>query len=121
MSIKIDYKGKSYELSDEMVAKFFSQKVERTATIRKNQRERADGSIKDLAKMAIDGGILEPIDAVALLTEKDTDKNRENKKELIEKLTDAGLISNEKTAEPTADDYEQALKSVLAGGGQSDF
>lgn len=121
MSIKIDYKGNSYELSDEMVAKFFSQKVERTATIRKNQRERADGSIKDLVKMAIDGGILEPLDAVSLLTEKDKDTNKENKKTLIEQLTEKGLISNEKTEEPTADDYDQALKSVLAGGGQSDF
>lgn len=119
--LKINYNGKSYEVSQEYLDAIFTAKVLRTATIIKNVRERADGSIKDLTTLALNNGLMDATKAILILTEKDKDANAENKKMMIEMLQEKGLLGSEKTEKPTADDMAQALAKVLEGKGQNDF
>lgn len=119
--LKVNYNGKSYEISQDFIDAIFTAKVLRTATIIKNVRERADGSIKDLTTLALNNGLLDASQAISILTEKDKDANAENKKMLIDALQEKGLLGSEKTEKPTTEDLEQALAKVLAGKGQNDF
>ena len=119
--LKINYNGNDYEVSQAFLNDIFEAKVRRTATIIKNVRERADGSLKDLATLALKNNLLNAEQAFAILAEKDKEKNAESKKMLIEELKAQNLLSTEKTDKPTEQDYEEALEKVLKGGGQNDF
>ncbi len=119
--LKINYNGNEYEVSQSFIDRIFEAKVKRTATIIKNVRERADGSLKDLATLALQNNLMDANQAFSILAEKDKEKNAENKKMLIDLLKEKGILSTEKTAEPTDEDMSQALEKVLKGGGQNDF
>lgn len=119
--LKINYNGNEYEVSQSFIDQIFEAKVKRTATIIKNVRERADGSLKDLATLALQNNLLNAEQAFSILAEKDKEVNAENKKMLIDLLKEKGILSTEKTAEPTDEDMRQALEKVLKGGGQNDF
>jgi hypothetical protein len=119
--LKINYNGNQYDVSQDFINAIFEAKVKRTATIIKNVRERADGSLKDLATLALQNGLMDAGQAFSILAEKDKDVNAENKKMLIDLLKEKGLLASEKTEEPTDEDMNQALEKVLKGGGQNDF
>lgn len=119
--LKINYNGNDYEVSQAFLNNIFEAKVKRTATIIKNVRERAEGSLKDLATLALQNNLLNAEQAFLILAEKDKEVNAENKKMLIDLLKEKGILSTEKTAEPTEQDYAEALEKVLKGGGQNDF
>lgn len=119
--LKINYNGNEYEVSQAFIDSIFEAKVKRTATIIKNVRERADGSLKDLATLALQNGLMDANQAFSILAEKDKNVNAENKKMLIDLLKEKGILASEKTEEPTDEDMKQALEKVLKGGGQNDF
>lgn len=119
--LKINYNGNQYDVNQSFIDSIFKAKVKRTATIIKNVRERADGSLKDLATLALQNNLMDANQAFSILAEKDKEKNAENKKMLIDLLKEKNILSTEKTEEPTDEDMRQALEKVLKGGGQNDF
>lgn len=95
-------------LHDIAVAKTF-----RTATIIKNQRNRADGgSMKDILRTAVSLGIID----VPTAWEIDSTNDKARVAEVKAKLPEV-----EKDTEPSDDDIKIALARVMASGGQEDF
>jgi hypothetical protein len=119
--LKINYKGNDYDVSQDFINAIFTAKVNRTATISKNVRERADGSMGDIVNLAIEHGIIKMDAGLKLLTSKDKSFKSEQKKVLISALQEKKVMGQPTKGEPTEQDFADALDKVLKGGGQNDF
>lgn len=99
-------------LSGEWLLEVITSKVYRTAVVLKNVRESDKGGVKVIIGQALQAGLVTPEQGLNIIMSSDK-AELSRLKELLPK--------SDKTEEPNEEDIEQAIKKVLAGGGQNDF
>ena len=94
---------------DDLKETYF-QKVYKTAMINKNRRESDNGGIKQIVQRGLTLNLLSKDEALDIILFNDKEKANEIK---------AKFPVSEKSEEPNEEDVDQAIATVLAGGGQA--